>query len=478
MPVPYLSGYLAVTKPDGSCVEVFNSCRTKWNFDNRPESWTGKWEAADGSDGKSVWSGCCCWAWDTQDYEGNDPWFDPANPATSEVAGGMIDVPDGDGNGFYLEPSGSKRLVESARVLPLESYITFTVVAGSSRGERAYLKWLDEVFRDCCTVCDGLELTVFNECPCEDDYPIEVGSEDYVEADLIDPGAPMVPEYYCDPDSGVLEPYSGEDPIVLDSGVRHLLRADYRGIEPLEEGLSNCSGNRYKICFEIKDHQWYGDPRLLCTLGEDWSKCDCLCTKIFDACDVDVVEPDLCGPDPALAAAEVSTVFKRSGRDSFNNVGGLICLPGRYNRPEKVRLSVCLTPPQAVSVDNVLSAAVTNFGSEVVEDARLVVWEALEGVAAPDTVKGWDVYCDQDPLYSLNVTRLRPGEVINLLPDSSVLVECVNRETTNGLGTIDGSSSLLPSMSCDLRFWVGLEIPCGYGDGLRADIFVVSREDI
>ena len=472
MPFPFLAGFLEVKSSDGSCVEVFNSCRARWNVANRAESATSDWCLTD-SENNSISSNCCCWAWDEGDYSLlPDPWFDASNPATREVAGVIVDGGDNAGHGFFVEPSSSSRVLGANGFVPLEMFVTFTVVAGSARGERAFLNWLDSVLRDACNRCNGLELSVFTECPCEDDF-LEAGLvfEDGCPIVVLPDSQPPAKGGFCDAEPECLVPYDGPQVDLLDSGERQILRVDYVGIEPLLERIDNCSGNRYRVSFEIGEHCWYSAPRHLWDIGE-FSDCECLCTGVHGLCD-DCGPVDLCGDGGSGVLPSRSSI----GSLVLDNADGVIGVEGRYSRPEFVMLDAELTPPMPSSVNSVLSFDVVNDSVQDVYDLRLVVWEAIDGAPRPDTEVGWKIYQEQGEVYSLPVVSLLRGDRLSVTASGDVSLDRSGISCSAG-SIVDAVNGCL-ELSCGLRYWVGLEVPCGYdADGVSASVSVAFKESI
>ena len=134
----FLLPYIQLTGADGSCIELVNNCRLLHNLNNEPQQFdTSTWNQNRVSAEKCG----CCWVHDSVfDEDGfvPNPWLDEANPATSEVAGIMVDAP-GEGLGLWVQSSGEAdfRSDPSAR---LELTMTFTIVSKTRRGELAFLQ--------------------------------------------------------------------------------------------------------------------------------------------------------------------------------------------------------------------------------------------------------------------------------------------------------------------------------------------------
>lgn len=477
MSYPHLAGYLALRDPNGSCVEVFNGCRTLENAQNGQAH--SMWRTVYGD----VWGGCCCWAWHDGPYLNEnaedvnpDPWYDPLVPASSEVAGALIDPPDGSGNGFYIEPSSSPRFFDGSTATPLEMYATFSVVAKTDRGERYFIRWLNGLLSNCCVACDGWEAVVFETCPCEDEFDgVECDENNLLVFELPESQRPEKPERVCD-EAGLLEAWDGDVPAPPDTGFRQILKVEYKGLEVLSDEFWGCGGGRYKILFDVISREWFADDRLQCSLGGlgAWDECHCF-VSCLDEC-VDIPCPvDNCGPDPALESSGFDEpVFDSSVLATQDNFGGQACVEGRYTTPFETRLNTCLTLPQPDSVTNRVKVEVTN-GTGIVRNARVVIWPAYIGVADPSTIEGWDYYQQIAPVYEKHIIRMRPGEVLTIDYDGETTVACPGGGSTDGYGTVELGADQPPDLVCDRRYWIGLEMSCepeSYGgNDLSADVY-------
>lgn len=446
----YYSDFLELTSPSGCATRLFDGCRTLSNA--AAGAAHNVWEP--NLDTQS-WQGCCCWTYAAESYDpaiNPDPWYDPLNPATSEVAGALIDPPDQDGNGFYIESSNTIRAREAGFV-PLEAYITFTVVSQTARGERAFLDFLTQTLTQTDAECDGFTAEVRTECPCETDQPDDPDTP-------IDPGAPEPSDTVCEP-SDELQPFTGSTQVFYDRGLRQLLKLRFIGLEQLtDDQFWECAGNRYKLSFEIDDKAFFGEPSFVCELGGSgtWDACECLCDPVGICCDPD---PTICGPEPA----DTATITPPSRVQSTNTVGGLICLDGRWSKPDRFMMQTCLTPPQPESLTSRLQVEIVN-GSSHVYNARLVVWQAVDGVQRPDTNDGWGYYRCETPVYDLPIIELEPYEKLTRNLDCTTTVECVNGETHSGVGSVE-PAGCCESLGCGNRYWVALTMTCdplGYGN--------------
>lgn len=475
---PYLSDFLTLTsRATGHCVQIFDGCRTQANAIAGVGKASGDWVP----EYSGTWDGCCCWTFQAETYDPDinpDPWFDPLNPATAEVAGALVDPPSSEGTGFYLEPSISPRFFEEDGFGPLEMYATFTVVSATARGERAWIDWLQQTLMSECDRCDGHTAEIRLECPCPpDDFDGVIDADGcLIPPTAPDAQAPPEPVDKCD-STGPLEPWQGDPPAVQDYGVRQLLQVRFKGLEQLTDGdLWECAGNRYKILFDVENHEWFGDPILQCTLGGTWDRCSCLCEPAELCSPVDL--PDDCGPEHFESAETFETFPPVTRVGSLDTVGGRIAMQGRYVRPEKFLLDACLTTPQPASVTNRLKIVVRNGGQEI-RNAKIIVWEALEGTARPDTQSGWATYRTFEPVFEMPIIRLRPFETVTRNADCSVEVVCNNGTSVSGTGIVepDVSGCCGPVLTCGRRFWVALQLPCvdewaGNYD-LSADVFTV-----
>ena len=444
--VPYLAGYLALTSPDGCCTEIFNSCRVKANASKPGRATAWKQE-----DSEEVWQGYCNWQWDDIDYSDEtnpDPWHDPQNPASTEVAGFIIDPPDGEGHGFYLEPAGEKRIRQATTFEPLEMYFTGTIVSCTSRGEAYLLKWMDEVLSNCAADCEGWEATVFSDYPCFDEFHNAI---------FTNCGNQKLPGNVCEPSRPDLRCCDAEGLIpgvqilpFLDTGRRRIRGLRYRGYEQLDEGLRECRGNRYKFCFDVYEHCWIKPGIEIAHFNPEWDRCNDFCTEQFDVCQsVDVAA---CQEVPVIAGGFTAPVIRSSAAFSSDTVGGLIAVPGRYVRPDRVHVLSRLTP-QLNKGRWVPDIEISN-GGEDVHNLRISIWPAIDHVPPPDTEQGWCYYRDMDPCWRADIYKVAACQTLRFTPYGNCEVTCQDGTAVDGSQLVDKSGGAL---DCPGRFWVTIE---------------------
>ena len=454
----WMSPYLALVSSDDRCIEVFNNCRTLQNMAD-PNRADAAWNTRKGS------SGCaCCWVHDDIEESDGDPWVDPDNPATLEAAGLLIDAP-GDGIGFWIESPQSTDFRAARGSRNLQMFITFSVVSRTRRGELAILKWLTDVLADCCNECEGWSANVFEFCPCDQDF---IGVP--LETTVIPPsGAPAKSADPCDDDPDVLLPvdqFVNPDgtvglpiPVFLDDGSRQLLQVRFVGIDQLfDQSLFECAGNRFIAQFEIVDPTWHSEPVTTCVLGgagtwED-EECGCRPCDIIRCSDLPLVAEERC------AGTSISSTTRRSNRRRA----------GRFKQPMCFQRQTCLTPPQPTSIDQRMRITVQNGGGTV-HNAQLTVWAATEGIADPQTVQGSRWYDRRTPVAQYQIPEMGPNESIVINPDGEVLVNCASGAQRAGAGLVEiPAGSDLPTLSCDSRYWLTLDLSCDERSRGEADL--------
>lgn len=459
--MPSLNGYLSLTAPDGRCFEIGNQCRTIENMSNGKKAHPDHWRQA------SAAKRCCCWAHNDVDQTEHDPWFDPLNPATEEVAGILFDQPSSAG-GFWLQSPLEEGIFRSSGTQRLELRATFTVVSSTKRGELAWLQWFQQIVSDCCRRCDGWSATVFAFCPCEDDF--ELFNED--DELLQENGAPTTDLDPCDENPELLvaaedwvNPLNGETGVpvadVLDDGSRQLLQVRFIGLNPLFDrgGLFECAGNRYEMIFEVVCPVWYSRTRSVCELGGagTWDDCQCRSCRIV-AC------------DSLMQAAQVRCAGQPVGNAVRSSLGSSVRPVERFKQPWCFSRQTCLTAPQPTSITQQAEIVVTNPGLNTVRFARLWAWAAAEGVADPYTVQGSNYYDSQPALVDLRINELGPGESVVLPRGGAPYIECATGQRLTDISKVlegPSVSSQLPSLSCSQRYWFALDLPCDpelYGD--------------
>ncbi len=467
--IPYLTDFLRLH--DGiNCLEVFNGCRTIANAakDGRVHGWE--------RESNLCWPGTCFWAINDEGYEdGTDPWYDGSDPASLEVAGALIDPPDGDGHGFYLEPAKSTRVLQSDRFTPLEGFITFSVLSGSARGER---KFIDFLYQNFCEVfgCNGSKfmMQIFREVPCLDDFEgLQADSDGLFVQETIDAQEPVRLDSLCDPDAPVLERWVGDLPVYVETEQRFIAGVEFVGLNPvLDEGTPDlCAGNRYKLDFRVWCHEWFSQPLQVRSVeGSSFDGCSRLCRPVKPDSDGAVCGPLVTGVS-SPPVVEAPTLY-----DGYDTLGGVIGSAGRYVRKDKIRSRSVLTSPTPCSHKYAASFKAVNSTGADIHNVRFAVYEALEGCAPPDTQPGLDRYGNTEPVWEMLISTLEPYDTICVDAKGDLLVECGNGGVAGSpAGRVDGIPSKI-RLDGGKRYWLVQEIGDDFRAGLDTDFRVMKRE--
>lgn len=471
----HLLGYLQLEDPAGNCVELVNGARTLALMAREECRAHPSWHL---SSSPRAWDGLSCWAFDSGQYgetpalwddpggaQDPNPWEDPDDPRTFEVAGFLPDAP-GAGVGVIIESPVEERVMSSPRVEPLELLITGTIVAGSSRGEQVFLSWLTRTLTDPYSFLQGWKATVFTHCPDPDEW---AGITDPFDLPVVDPGAPVVTAW-DDPSPATLEAFAGATEWPLDSGIREVFDVRFKSIDPLSDQplFPHCVGRRIAIRFTVGRHRWYDRPRTLAELGGagSWDAGETYATAldVTDGTPPDEFDPDAGAPGLAVP-------------DRVGAWSGLISRPGRWKLPDAVLRVSTLTPPRPASLTDRVVVTVHNPSVvSTVYNARIVFWEAFVGYPRPDSVVGDAFYRNRTPDAELRIVRLEPSETITFdgrtgrtkLTRPGVVLTAV-------AGRVEGPAGVrvdAPVLRCDERYWVAVELSADAGSYADLDLEV------
>lgn len=414
-------------------VELFNPCRTYYNYVNRPDTWSGDWRVKD----------CCYPFWEPIDTVTAGPWVDPLKPSSLRVAGGMIDA-NRDGEGFFIESaSGSDNLGSNGL---LEAFATFQVIAADRHAELTYIDWLVNTLESCGDI--GLQVYKFRTSdvwvgPVDDNgLPVVVP---------VDAEEPLRGESLCDA-AGLLLPWSSPPATFWDSGRRDIYTARFGGIDMLSNEVF-CNGNQYQIFFDIQDSYWY-TPEVKVGEVNTWDGC-----KPLDNDTKTLAAANTCNVDGDDAGSVWSNVWV-----SGKNLG----IDGIWCRPEQVYVQSFLTTPQPYSNELAFSARVIGGGADVY-NLRVAVHEAVDGVAPPDSKEGFEFYKTEKVLSEFKIGYLPANETIEIKPTRKVVKSC---------GKVEQIVS--NSVKCGSRYWVSVEMstdPESYGArDTIVEVFLSGKE--
>lgn len=468
-----LMAYLQLVGRDGRTVELFNGARTMSHLDAGRAARAWERDTTERS-----WDGQEAWMFNEGDYEidptltdgtaNPDPWWDPQDPGTLEVAGFLIDPP-GSATGFVAEPAFAERRIGATGVPDLIMSVTGTVVSRTRRGANRLVEHMGRALSECCAGCEGWTARVFVDIPCQDDL-IPLITEGEIRTPTINPGAPPPPPGgICDPAPPALSAFAGLLPTIVEDGMRELPGVRFRAMEEIfdQPVFEGCVGNRYRITFDVRSSTWFSRATPVCQLGGlgAWDDCESLLIPFTICSEDDFVDFD-CGPE---------TTFSRRRN---------VVRSARWIRPRCYLRQTCLTPPQPWSVTSRLSAEITN-GTGDVYNSSLKVWRAIEGYPDPATDVGARLYNTIEPVWEARIPELRQGERLELDGRTSeVTLHCSNGASVTGGGIVEGptgSSWQPPSFACDDRHWVALDIsadPASYGGLDLSASLSLAREEI
>lgn len=494
----HMLGYLHLEDPTGRCVELINGARTLGLIRAARSNPAGAdscrvhpaWSI---NDSDRAWNGNQCWAFDSGQYgadpalwddplAGQDlnPWQDDDDPATAEVAGFIVDAP-GRGLGAVLESPVSARVLESTRVEPLELVITGTVVAGSARGESAWLQWVTRVLTDPYSYRTGWKATMFTHCPDADawaDALAGLGPFDPPPvAPAVDAGAPPVTTW-DDPTPPTLTESTAPTPFPTDAGLWQLFDVKFVSIEPLTDQplFDHCVGRRYAITFSVGRHNVYDRPRELATIGGAgaWAPAEIYTNPL------DIGSP-VAEPDPSFLGPPGVAVPVRPGRQS-----GLLGRSGLWSLPDSCLRIAALTPARPSTLTDQLIIRISNPSvSAPVYNARIRLWDAYVGYPRPDTIAGDEFYRARPPVAEIRVVRIEPAET--LIYDGRtrrITLQTLGQFHTTVPGRIVGTTGSRvqpPPLRCNQRYWAAVELSAdsrSYGDLDLSVELLAAREQI
>lgn len=459
--------YLALD--DGyQCVELASNCRTLAYIARTEEprpAWP--WTPVKRGDCPE----CCCPECDDGDYtfphdwsNNPAPWADPANPKSWEFFGLLLDS-----GGIVLEPAWSSRrrgdsVFSRAEYRPRTLTITGTIVASTARGTVYGEEWLIRTLTEART----FTAKVMKHCP--DPTAPEFANwtppptqESYLEPVLWDDGQPaqwvspfgqvwwepltrtvLAGAGRCDDpaDAIPLAPLADNHvPTLLpDTGWRELPRVRFLSMEDLDdEPMPTCEGKRVAIiCEVLGEGTWFPtvDPFTYSVLLD----------RPFDGCQARPIDwlADIGVPQsstsPLLPEAPVTVT---SG----------------YRRPLLTSSIAALTPVLPWSVQAAVVAEISG-GEEGTANVAMRIYEALDGVPAPDTVLGCSVYGRREPCAEALIGWVPPGATIVIDGRHGRIITRTPGyadEPAEGVVTAgDGSPFTHPRLGCGQRYWVVL----------------------
>lgn len=486
----HMLGYLRLDTEDGTSIEVINGARTLGLMRAAAADPLGRagpdgcrvhpfWSAREIS-GILVWEGNDCWSFDSGQYGENpalwenpagvqdpNPWEDPNRPADFEVAGFLPDPP-GVGLGVQLESPNEARIAESNRNQPLELSITGTVVAGQSRGESAWLQWLNRELAGDANKDRRWQATVYTHCADEAAWAV-IPDPDNIPAP--DPEAPVYTTW-DDPTPNVLLPFAGATPWPLDSGLWQLLDVEFFDIDPLTDQplFPHCVGRRYVIRLGAFQHDAYDRSEVFGTIGGagNWNAGETYTNPLEVGSPVNNQPPSVLTP-PGL------DVPNFPGRGA-----GLITRSGRWSLPDSCLRNSLLTTQRASTYREQLIAIIHNPSpTETVYNARIRLWEAVDGQTFPNTQVGDAFYKDIDPFIELRIIKVEPGETLTF-DGRTQRATLVNNGTTytSIQGRIETPESVrleAPSLDAPARYWVAVELSADAGSYGDLDLEVTIR---
>lgn len=487
----HLLGYLQLEAPTGDCVELINGARTLALMRAARANPSG----ADGCrvhpfwDERSIsslraWNGNECWAFDSGQYGADsalwadpggsqdlNPWEDSDDPRTAEVAGFLPDAP-AEGRGLIIESPAENRVLTSTRVEPLEFIVTGTVVAGSERGEHIWLEWATRTLTHPCAYDTGWMATVFTHCPDESVWsPIP----DPVFPRPADPSGEPTYTTWDDPSPPVVTDWTDPTPWPLDTGSRQMFDVRFVSIDPLtdEPLFPHCVGRRYAIRFAVGKHRWFDRPRSLATVGGagTWSAGEVYSNPLS----VGSATPD--PDDPGPPGLVIPSLSARST--------GLRGRPGRWSLPDGALREAALTPPRPATLEDRVIVAITNPSvTSTVYNARIRFWQAIIGQPHPNTQVGHAFYRDRVPEGGeLRITEIGPTETLTFdgRTNRVSLSTPGSGSTRNVPGRVEGPTGTRvesPSLQCDVRYWVAVDLSAdsgSYGD-LDLEVVITAAE--
>lgn len=483
----HLFGYVRLDAADGTSIEIVNGARTLGLMRAAAADRDGPdgcrvhpfWSDREIS-GVMVWQGNDCWQFDSGQYgedpalwdnpggvQDPNPWEDPDRPADFEVAGFLPDPP-GVGFGFQLESPNEARVSESTRQEPLELSLTGTVVAGQTRGESAWLNWLNRDLGSKANRDRRWVATVYTHCADEAAWALIPDPENIPAPD---PEAPVYTTW-DDPTPNDLVPFTGSTAWPLDSGLWHLMDVEFVSIDPLTDQplFPHCVGRRYAIRMTVTQHKVYDQSEVFGTLGGsgNWNAAETYTNPLEVGSPVDVQTPSVLTPP----GVEVPRLVGRGP--------GLITRTGRWSLPDSCLRESLLSTQRAATYREQLIVIIENPSlTETVYNARVRLWEAIDGETFPNTQVGDAVYKDIEPAVELRIIKVEPGEVLTY-DGRTQRVTLVNDGTTyeavaGRIETPDSARVAAPALVAPTRYWVCAELSADAGSYGDLDLEVTVR---
>ena len=448
-----LEGYLKLEDDSGLCAELVHDCRTLSFLRNHSAA---GWRTAIECDN------CCCEDIDPCEYttvdgeENPAPWYDPAQPASTEFLG------------LY----GSLNLAQPTNfggVVPPRT-LTFTgvLMATTKRGKVFGMDWLSSVLTPLCVSCTGRQATVYAFCPSEcDDGTIVIDPEEPGN-ETVAPVTLDLSEFYdetgCELDIAC-DPLPPSDIALLeaaDDGQRQLLRVLYvpASLQELEMDFPNCYGCRVTFQFTIADDESFLDGMPICEISPADSDVQPPPTS---PC---VVSPDdsdggTCGACGVACACEDAPTPTTADTATSNTLadGAAEC---RYSAPLLSQRYACLTDANLFEQ----SAPVINIhsGSEEMTNARVTFYQAITGLPNPMSALGGDIYATRQPEATALITRIPAGSTLTIDGRSNqTTLTCPGFGTNSGsplVSECDNRRFRAPRFCCGNRYWVVIEVDC------------------
>lgn len=473
----HLLGYLELTHPDGSAVEVINGARTLGLINAARAGAAGDacrvhgfWDER-AITGLRVWQGNSCAFVDSGQYgtdsslwdnpagsQDPNPWETSADPSTAEVAGFLPDAP-APGFGLQLESPTEARITESTRTEPLELIVTGTVVAGTERGESAWLRWLTCTLEDTDAQRDGWTAAVFTACPDPAVWDL-IPDPDAI---AIDDAEEPVYTTWDDVSPNNVVAYTGSLTFPPHSSYWDLFDVRFASIDPLTDQplFPHCTGRRYAIRFTVGRQRAYDRPRVGPTLGGAWTAGETYSNPLTVGNPVDQTPDGVLGP-PGVELPVTSRL--RSG---------LISRSGRWSLPDSCLREAALLPPRPPMLRDELVVTINNPSlTETVHNARVRFWPAEIGQPHPNTQVGDTHYRDIEPDAELRIVKVEPGETLVwdartqrvslTLSDGTYYAAVPGR-----IESSDGARLRTPTLEGDTRYWAVAELSAdsgSYGD--------------
>lgn len=459
-------GYLALTTPDGDTTELVNGVRALALMDigcRAHATWERPQIAA-----CRRWLGQECWAMDSAQYGlsasswanpagTEDQFIDAADPRSDETAGFLPDAP-GEGIGIILESPDETRVAQSPTPVPLELIVTGTVIASSIRGEHLWLQWASRALNARNHAGLGWTATLMTHCPDQTAW----SGIDPTDLPALANGEPARTTW-DDPSHPTLAAAAAL-PWPLDSGLRQLHGVKFVAIDPIFDQplFGHEVGRRYAIRFTVDRHEMHDRPRIVGTAGGsgNWAS--------GEAYPLPLEPSDLTpNPDgfPGLAVPPLPTL--RSGVQAESN---------RWRQPDQVLRESVLTPPLPERLQRSLIITVTNpSATKTVYNARVRVWDAVDGEAPPDTQVGDAFYRDVAPVAEVRIARLDPLEAVKADARTG-RVTLIDATGTTVANVSNRSEGLSPPAPTNVRQWVSVDMSSdagSYGDldlELRVDL--------